>query len=269
MCFLQNNCCGLQQKVFASPGISIFAQRHEAKDSIFFTMATLTAQTQIPQAALGFLKALKQHNNKEWFDAHKDDFLQQQEHMAAFADTLLHNLSVHDVIETPSGKKSLMRIYRDIRFSKDKTPYKTNWAGGFRRAAKHRRGGYYFHIEPGNSFIGGGFWGPNADDLKRVREDIAFDPVPLWKILNSKSFVTTFGILQGDQLKRVPAGFDNSHEAADLLRYKQFLLIRKFTDKEVLDKTFAQEADKTYRHMRPFFDYMSEVLSTGPNGSGL
>jgi uncharacterized protein (TIGR02453 family) len=232
-------------------------------------MAKRFATVQLPKSALDFLRDLKRHNDKAWFDAHKNEFLQQQEYVAAFADHLLQLLSMHDVIETPSGRKSLQRIYRDIRFSKDKTPYKTNWAGGFRRATKYKRGGYYFHLEPGNSFIAGGFWGPNADDLRRVREDIAFDAAPLRKIIRNKSFVNSFGSLQGEQLKTVPRGFDAAHEAADLLRYKQFLLIRKFADNEVLDKDFAQEADKTYRHMRPFFDYMSDVLTTGVNGEGL
>jgi uncharacterized protein (TIGR02453 family) len=232
-------------------------------------MAKLPTPVQLPASAFDFLAELKQHNNKAWFDAHKELFLQQQEYVAAFADNLLHLLSVHDVIETPSGKKSLQRIYRDIRFSKDKTPYKTNWAGGFRRATKYRRGGYYFHLEPGNSFIAGGFWGPNADDLRRVRDDISFDAASLRKIIKDRSFVNTFGSLQGEQLKTAPKGFDAGHEAADLLRYRQFLLIRKFTDKEVLDRHFALEADKTYRHMRPFFDYMSNVLTTDVNGESV
>ena len=229
-------------------------------------MAKTAEQALIHKSAFDFLKELKQNNHKDWFDAHKNKFLHEQELITAFADALLQQLSTHDVIETPSGKKSLHRIYRDTRFSKDKTPYKSNWSGSFRRATRYRRGGYYFHIEPGNSFIAGGFWGPSTEDLKRVRDDIAFDPAPLRKIINNKQFIAMFGTLQGEQLKKAPQGFDAGHEAIDLLRYKQFLLIRKFTDKEVLSSDFLKEANNTFKQMRPFFNYMSEVLTTDVNG---
>jgi uncharacterized protein (TIGR02453 family) len=213
-----------------------------------------------------FLNALKENNNREWFNANKEIFQKEQQLVETFAEQLLQELNVHDQIETPSGKNSLHRIYRDTRFSKDKTPYKVNWSGSFRRATKYRRGGYYFHLEPGNSFVAGGFWAPNAQDLKRVRDDIAFDPAPLRKILSSRPFISTFGTLQGEQLKTSPKGFDAAHEAIDLLRYKQFLLIRKFTDKEVLSEHFLKEVNQAFKNMRPFFNYMSEVLTTDVNG---
>ncbi len=220
----------------------------------------------IPGSSLEFLTRLKEHNDRDWFNAHKEQFLEEQAHIEAFAGALLEQLNGHDQIETPSGKSALQRIYRDTRFSKDKTPYKAHWGGGFRRATRYRRGGYYFHIEPGNSFIGGGFWGPDNADLKRIREELAFDPAPVKKILNSRNFKAVFGALQGEQLKKAPQGFDPAHEAIDLLRYKQFLLRRPFTDAEVLSSSFAEEASLTFRHMRPFFDYMSEVLSADANG---
>lgn len=225
-----------------------------------------TGGTGIQQSGFDFLNALKKNNNREWFNVHKDDYLRELKQIETFADGLLADLSAHDVIETASGKQSLYRIYRDTRFSTDKTPYKTHWSGSFKRATQQRRGGYYFHIEQGNSFIGGGFWGPVADDLKKVRDDIAFDPAPLRKILNSKSFISTFGTLQGEQLKKAPRGYDPAHEATDLLRFKQFLLIRRFTDEEILSPQFRKEAGKTFAAMRPFFDYMSEILSTDSNG---
>ena len=223
-------------------------------------------QPLIPASSLDFLKSLKKNNNRDWFNAHKNQFTEQQSFIESFAGLLLTELNMHDQIETPSGKKSLHRIYKDTRFSKDKTPYKTNWSGSFTRATKQRRGGYYFHIEPGNSIIAGGFWGPNTQDLKRVRDDIAYDAAPLRKILKSKSFVATFGTLQGEQLKTAPKGFDANNEGIDLLRYKQFLLIRNFTDQEVLSPTFLKEANQTFKNMRPFLDYMSSVLTTDVNG---
>ncbi|OQP59716.1 TIGR02453 family protein [Niastella vici] len=226
----------------------------------------LTAQAIITKSGFDFLLALKKNNHRDWFNAHKATFQKEQEQVEVFAEALLRELNKHDVIETPSGKKSLHRIYRDIRFSNDKTPYKTNWSGNFKRATKYRRGGYYFHLEPGNSYLAGGFWGPNAADMKRIREEIAFDAAPLRKIVKSKTFITTFGALKGEQLKTAPRGFEAGNEAIDLLRYKQFLLIRKFTDKEVLSAGFLKEASQTLKNMRPFFDYMSEVLTTDTNG---
>lgn len=220
----------------------------------------------IPESSFTFLNKLKKNNNRDWFNEHKDQFIEEQSHIEKFADALLIELNSHDVIETPTGKKCLHRIYRDIRFSKEKTPYKTNWSGSFKRAGKQRRGGCYFHLEAGNSFIAGGFWSPNPEDLKRIRDDFAFDDKPIRKILKSKTFVSTFGTIQGEQLKTTPKGFDAENSAIDLLRYKQFLIIRKFTDKEVLDKNFLKEANQTFKNMRPFFDYMSEVLTTDING---
>jgi len=229
-------------------------------------MAKNTAAAQIHQSGFDFLNKLKKNNNRDWFNEHKATFQKELGLVEVFAEALLQQLSATDLIETPSGKKSLYRIYRDTRFSNDKTPYKTHWSGSFKRATKSRRGGYYFHIAPGNSFVAGGFWGPTPQDLKLMRDDIAFDPTPVRKIINSKAFISTFGSLEGEQLKTTPKGFEADHEAIDLLRYKQFLLIRRFSDEEVLSNTFLKEATATFQKMRPFFDHMSEVLSSDPNG---
>lgn len=223
-------------------------------------------QTAIPKSSLEFLATLRENNNRDWFNANKEAYLEQLAYIESFAELLLAQLHIHDLIETPSGKKSLQRIYRDTRFSTNKTPYKTNWSGRFTRATAQRRGGYYYHIEPGNSFIAGGFWSPDAQDIRRIRDDISFDPATLRKILASESFVNTFGMLRGELLKTTPKGFDTTDEAIDLLRYKQYLLIRRFTDDEVLAPTFLEEASLTFRNMRPFFDYMSEVLTTDHDG---
>lgn len=220
----------------------------------------------ILQSNFDFLKLLRDNNNREWFNTHKAEFEVQQANLEAFAAALLAELNKEDVIETPSGKKSLYRIYRDTRFSKDKTPYKTHWSGSFKRAGKYRRGGYYFHIEQGNSFIAGGFWGPSKEDLKLIRDNIAFDGTPLREILKSDTFRSAFGELKGEQLKTMPKGFTADHEAIDLLRFKQFLLVRKFSDGEVLRGDFFMAAVQTFRDMRPFFDYMTGVLTTDRNG---
>jgi uncharacterized protein (TIGR02453 family) len=232
-------------------------------------MAKLQKKPMIHSSGFDYLQKLKKNNHRDWFNANKATYQKELELLEQFAEALLRELNKHDEIEMPSGKKSLHRIYRDIRFSGDKTPYKTNWSGNFKRATKYRRGGYYFHLEPGNSYLAGGFWAPNAPDIKRIRDEIAFDAAPLRKILKNKTFINTFGALQGEQLKTAPKGFDAGHESIDLLRYKQFLLIRRFTDKEVLSNSFLQEANTTFKNMRPFFDYMSEVLTTDTNGLAL
>jgi uncharacterized protein (TIGR02453 family) len=228
-----------------------------------------TAQTPISASSLSFLTELKHNNNRDWFALRKNDYQQELSAIESFAETLLQLLNTHDVIETATGKKSLHRIYRDTRFSLNKTPYNTHWSGSFKRATKYRRGGYHFHIEPGNSFIAGGFWMPEAQDIKLVRDDIAFDPLPLRDILKAPAFVSTFKALQGEQLKTTPKGYPADHEAIDLLRYKQYLLKCSFSDAEVLSPDFINHANQTFINMRPFFDYMSEVLSTDVNGSSV
>jgi len=216
-----------------------------------------------------FLNTLQKNNNREWFAEHKDEFLKEQALLEAFADDVLKQLNTQDVIETVSGKKSMYRIYRDTRFSKDKTPYKTHWSGSFKRAGKSRRGGYYFHIEPGNSFVAGGFWGPNAEDLKLIRDNLAFDASAFREIIHSQSFISNFGNLKGDQLKTTPKGFDAGHPDIDLLRYKQFILIKKYADEQVLAQGFPELVVQTFFQMRPFLDYMTEILTTDANGMDL
>lgn len=112
---------------------------------------------QIAPGSLEFLKQIKKHNDRDWFNTHKERYLKELKNIEQFADALLHEMNKHDAIETESGKKSLHRMYRDVRFSKDKTPYNTHWGGSFSRATKARRGTYYFHISPGASFVAGGF----------------------------------------------------------------------------------------------------------------
>lgn len=220
----------------------------------------------ISKSNFNFLNQLKKNNDRDWFNNNKDEYIKQHENTIAFADDLLLEMNKHDNIETPTGKKSLYRIYRDVRFSKDKSPYKSHWAGGFRRATDQLRGGYYFHIEQGNTMVGGGFWSPNKDDLLRIREDIAADDTELRKILKSTSFKSTFGTLDGEQLKTSPKGFDKEHPAVDLLRYKQFVIAKKFSDKEVLSPDFVLKVNDTFKKMRPFFNYMSESITTDGNG---
>ena len=223
----------------------------------------------IKQTTFDFLKDLENNNNREWFATHKPRYEKEHKAVIAFADELLANMSTHDNIETASGKASLFRIYADTRFSKDKAPYKTHFGMRFSRATDALRGGYYFHLQPGHNFSGGGFFAPNPDDLKRIREDIAFNYEEWKEILSEPGFVKTFGEMRGDQVKTAPKGFDKDHSAIDLLRYKQFIFRHNFTDEEVLAPDFALKLSNTFKQLRPFFDYMSEVLTTDANGESL
>ncbi|MCU0431790.1 MAG: DUF2461 domain-containing protein [Cytophagaceae bacterium] len=197
----------------------------------------------IQKESLSFLKKLSRNNHREWFAEHKEHYQHAQENLIAFAEALLLEMQKHDVLETKSGKKSLHRIYRDIRFSSDKTPYHTHWGGGFRRAGKLRRGGYYYHIEPGNSFAIGGFWGPNTEDLQRIRQDIDLNHDAWRTLFKEKTFKNTFGALQGEQLSTAPKGYPKDHPAIDLLRYKQFLIKHTFSDEEVLATDFVKKVN--------------------------
>lgn len=216
-----------------------------------------------------FLCKLKKNNNRKWFAKNKNQFQTINEQIIQFADLLIHEMNKHDKIETASGKKAVFRIYRDVRFSKDKSPFKTNLGIHLARATKLRRGGYYLNIEPGNCFIGGGFWSPSPEDLKHIRAQIAQDPKPLRKILNSKAFIENFGTLQGEKLAGVPRGFDKNHPAADILAYKQFLVSQSIDEKTLCSRNGIKEVVRVFNAMRPFFNYMSEILTTNLNGEEL
>lgn len=220
----------------------------------------------IKPESVNFLKTLSRNNNRDWFNEHKDLYIKAHENIIEFADAVLAEMSKHDQIETPSGKKAMFRIYRDVRFSKEKKPYNSHWSGSFKRATKKLRGGYYFRIEPGGSFLAGGFWGPEPDDIKRIRQDIDMNYKDWRKLLANKTLVNTFGGIIGEQVGSAPRGYAKDHPAIDLLRYKQFILKHEFSDKEVLEPGFVKNVNDTYKKMRPFLDYMSEVLTTDANG---
>lgn len=216
-----------------------------------------------------FLNTLKENNNRNWFQANKSLYDVAYHNMILFADSLIDDLRKYDDIETVSGKKSLFRIYRDVRFSKDKEPYKISWSGSLRRSSKARRGGYYFHIEPGNTFIAGGFFGPSADDLKHIRKQIAQDDIPLRKVLENHEHKAFFGTIIGEQVKTSPKGFPADHHAIDLLRYKQFILKHHFHDSNVLGDDFDIQMSTGFSKLLPFFDVMSDYLTTDLNGISL
>lgn len=223
--------------------------------------------TSIPKSAFQFLNELKKNNNREWFAEHKPRFKEKELSIKEFFQSLMDLMTEHDHVES----HKLMRIYRDVRFSKDKTPYSPRFAGSFTRATAAKRGGYYLHLAPGATMVGGGFWQPSKEDLFRIRKEFEMDDEPMRKIIASKKFQDYFGQygLHGDELKSAPRDFDKEHPAIDLIRKKGFIVRRDFTDKEVHSKEFIYQVNETFQAMRPYFDYMSEVVTTDLNGRSL
>ncbi|MEZ4945468.1 MAG: DUF2461 domain-containing protein [Cyclobacteriaceae bacterium] len=222
--------------------------------------------TTIDKSTFDFLKQLARNNNREWFNAHKDKYLAAKENIEVFVEGLMAKMSAHDHIETRTGKRSIYRIYNDVRFSNDKTPYNPRFAGYIRRVKPMNRGGYYFWIKPGGSRLACGYGHPNAEDLLRLRQDIDYNHEDWKKIINAKGIKNTFGAMRGEQVKTAPRGFPKDHDAIELLRYKQYWFECDFTDKEVMAPDFANKMNKTYKAIRPFFDYTSMVLTTDLNG---
>ena len=216
---------------------------------------------QLQKETFQFLVDLKSNNNRDWFQENKPRYQQAHEDVAAFTEDTMGQLSGIDHIELASGKKSLMRIYRDVRFSKDKTPYRTGFCGYFKRATEKLRGSYVFNIEPGNSFIGGGFWGPEAADLLKIRKGIQSRWDEFQAIVEHPDFKNTFGKIKGDALKTAPKGFPKDDPAIEYLRLKQFLVGRDVSDEFVLQPNFQSGIIEIYLKLRPFFDFMSEVLT--------
>lgn len=219
------------------------------------------------QLTFDFLKLLRDNNNRPWFQENKEQYEKSLEQIKSFREKVLALMQGHDHIED-RGKK-IYRIYRDTRFSKDKTPYKTYWAGNFKRSGQSRRGGYYFQIEPGNSHIAGGFFNPNSDDLFHIRKQISADPETLQSILDEENFKNYFGRLMGNQVKTAPKGFSKEDPAITLIRYKQFYVEHYFSDQEVLADDFPQKMSEGFQNMRPYFDYMTDILTTDLNGESL
>ncbi len=215
------------------------------------------------KSSLQYLKELKKNNNRDWFTDTKPNFKIAQDNAKELYSLIQERLEKHDEID----RFKLFRIYRDVRFSKDKTPYQPHFAGSFSRLGAELRGGYYLRIRPGESFLAGGFWAPEKDDLLRIRQEIDVDASEIRAILNDKDYIKHFGgKFEGEELKSAPRGFDKEHKDIDLLRKKGFIAVKNFTDEEVLSKEFIKEVDKSYKALRPFFNLFSSILTTDLNG---
>lgn len=223
----------------------------------------------IQATSLQFLSNLAKNNNREWFTVNKNLYTAAHEDVTAFVDELIVKMNKHDELETVSGNKALYRIYKDVRFSKDKTPYNPRFAFNLQRATKFKRGGYYVLLKPGASFLGCGFFAPSPADLKTIREDISYNYEEWNKLINLPEIKKNFGAIQGEQGASAPRGFDKNHPAIDLIRHKQFIFRKDFTDKEVCSPEFLDQVDALFKSIRPFFDYMSEVLTLDGNGESI
>lgn len=215
---------------------------------------------------IAFLKHLETNNNRDWFADNKETY---QEGLVEFKARFLELetlMKSNDAID----KSKVFRIYRDVRFSKNKLPYKTHFGGSFSRKKPELRGGYYVHIQPNNkSFIATGFWDPNKDDLLRIRREFEMDDQEIRDIMSNKTFKSIWGTIEGDALKTAPRDFDKAHKAIDLIRMKQFIFTKTYTDKEVLSSDFITSINKNFKAIKPFFNYMSDVLTTNLNGESL
>ena len=222
--------------------------------------------TTLTKNVFEFLNQLEQNNDRDWFNAHKDTFKSIEKEVKQFNTHVFNLLNTHDDVD----KLKLFRIYRDVRFSKNKQPYKTHFGCSFNRVKPKLRGGYYIHIQPNNqSFIATGFWDPNKDDLFRIRKEFEMDDEDIRAILKDKQFASIWGKFKGDELKTAPKGFDKSHPAIDLIRRKQFIFTKEFSDQEVLSPDFITTVDQAFKAIRPFFDLMSDILTTDLNGQSI
>lgn len=211
-----------------------------------------------------YLNDLKKNNNREWFNENKDRYELVKEEADAIFSGIADELNLLDDF----SPYKMYRIYRDVRFSKDKTPYKGHFAALFSRRQPGNRGSFYLQLKPGGSMIGGGFWNPEKDDLQRIRKAIEADD-ELVDILENKHLKALMGRMEGEELKTVPRGFEIDHPRIELLRYKQYLLRRPLSDDEVFSPDFQDKVIETYKVIQPFFQYMTDVLTTDENGESI
>ena len=221
--------------------------------------------TTISKSSFKFLKDLKKNNNRDWFNDNKPKYLAAKEEFESFIDGLIKNISKFDPsIAHHTGKNCVFRIYRDVRFSKDKSPYKTHLGAHVTSAAKkseiHSRAGYYIHIGPGESMLAGGAYLPQGPWLKAIRQEIAYHPKEFKKILNSKSFKQYFGEMEGEQLKKAPRDYPQDHPEIELLKYKSFLATHYCKDAEVTSPDFLKHSTKVFKALFPFDQYLNRAL---------
>jgi len=220
----------------------------------------------IPKSSFDFLSQLKLNNNRDWMQVHKKEYQNNEKILKQFYSEVEAELNKTDEI----AKLKVFRINRDIRFSNDKTPYNVHRSVSFSRAGAQRRGGYYLRLEPGNSLMAGGFFSPEPSDLLRIRKEFELDASEIKEILNAKEFKSAFSKFNQEYaVKTAPKGFKKDDKNIELIRLKSYFVRHQFTDEEVFSEDFKEKLIHHYKLLRPFFNYMSEVLTTDLNGVSL
>ena len=212
---------------------------------------------------LTFLAGLKENNERPWFNAHRDEYEAGKAAFEDFLDEIIDALRMEDDLKFLHGKDCISRIYRDVRFSKDKSPYKLNMGamiapGGWKG---NQQLGYYVSIEPGGeSMVAGGLYAPSSEQLGRFREMVVQDPSNFKALTSEPTFVQAFGEITGDKLKTAPRGYEKNHPEIELLRLKQIFAWRKYRDEDVKTDHFVEEVIEKCNLLRPVLRYMEEKI---------
>lgn len=231
---------------------------------IFVNLMLEVKIVMLQQKTLDFLADLRENNTREWFELNRKRYEAAKKDVEQGVNLLLSGVANFDEsLQGLEAKSVMFRIFKDVRFSKDKSPYKTNmgaWmAGGGKNSIS---AGYYLHIEAcDKSFLAGGSYMPPANVLKAIREAIDYDQEGLLEILNAKSFVKNFGKLGGETLKTTPKGYDKDHPAIDLLRHKSFVVSHPITDKELVAPGFVNAAIKVFETMQPLTIFLNRAIA--------
>lgn len=215
-------------------------------------------KTSIDSSTLQFLKSLLKNNNREWFTEHKNLYVEAQKDVLLFVENLIEEMSKFDEeILKIDAKKALFRIYRDVRFSKDKSPYKTNFGAGLGMGKGTKITGYYLHIEPGKSFLAGGVYQPESSVLKEIRKEISMNSNEFLKILEQKDFRNNFrGLSVENKLQRVPAGFEKEDPMAEFLKLKNFIVVHPISDDSLIKESAAKDFAKIFKSIKPLNDFL-------------
>ncbi len=209
-----------------------------------------------------FLEELSQNNNREWFQKNKKRYDESREKVLFLTEVLINELrKIDDEIPALEPKDCMFRIFRDVRFSNDKSPYKTNFGSFIAKGGrKSIHAGYYFHIEPNESFVGGGIYMPAAEPLKAIRDYIAENGEEFMGIINHPGFRKYFPEMMDDKLKTSPKGFSPEHEYIDLLRYKSFAFACKFSREQILAENFIEQLVNTFKTLYPVNRFLNQAL---------
>lgn len=215
------------------------------------------------QTVIKFLEALKINNNREWFNSHKNEYLIAQKNFENFLNRLIPQIREFDLdIGTITAKECIFRIYRDVRFSNDKSPYKTNMGGFIAKGGrKSGNGGYYLHVEPGGSMIAGGIYMPANDILKKIRQEIVYNTEEFKKIISTASFIKTFGQLEGEKLMRPPKDFPADYPDMDLIKLKSYTVFHNVDDASLFSKDFEALALSVFKEMQPLNKFLNQAVT--------